>query len=99
IQARPTGATARVNGRTIRLFPESGGMSGLMPIPVEEKPGAYKLEVLDTGGAVVDSATITVRDAHYPSQNIVISPTLAELKPAPGEAETVAAFRKLVSDV
>jgi len=99
ITAPSTGTSARMNGRTVRLFPGAGGASGLMPVPADEKPDAYKLEVLDAGGAVVDSATITVRDAHYPSQNIIISQALAELKPAPGEAETVAAFRKLVSDV
>jgi len=99
IAAPANGAGARMNGRTVRLFPDASGAFGLMPVPVEDLPGPYKLEVLDASGAVVDSATVTVRDAHYPSQNIVIAQALAELKPAPGEAETVAAFRKLVSGV
>src|SRR5437870_12408209 len=85
IAAPANGTGARMNGRTIRLFPDAGGTFGLMPVPVEELPGSYKLEVVDGSGAVVDSTTVTVRDAHYPSQNIVIAQALAELKPAPGE--------------
>jgi murein DD-endopeptidase MepM/ murein hydrolase activator NlpD len=87
-----------MNGRTIRLFADESGKSGLMPVPVDQKPGAYPLEVLDANGVVIESGSITVQDAHYPSQNIVISQSLAELKPAPGEAELVASFRQLDSD-
>lgn len=70
-----------------------------MPVPVLEPPGTYTLELLDANQAVLESRSVTVRDAHYPSQNITISQTLSELKPSPGETETVAAFRNSVSDV
>src|SRR5271165_5556003 len=62
---------ARLDGRTIKLFPQKeGGVLGLMPIPVMEKPGAYDLEILDKNGKAVQTSTITVLDAHFPSQNI-----------------------------
>ncbi len=93
-------ASARLNGRTVRLFAESaGGTLGLMPIPVDEKPGAYNLELLDRGGTAVVTASVQVVDAHFRKQNVNIEPSLAELKPSPGETETVAAFRNTVSDV
>ena len=96
----PAGATkARLNGRIVRLFPQEGGVFGLMPIPALEKPGKYVLEALDAGDAVIASESVTVRDAHYPTQNISISQTLSELKPSPGETETVAEFRNHVSEM
>ena len=93
-------ASARMNGRTVRLFPQDGGGSlGLMPIPVEEKPGQYTIDWLDKSGAVLRSSPITVRDAHYAIQNIVIGKATAELKSSPGEQETTRAFRKHVSEI
>ena len=43
------------------------------------------------------SRPLTVRDAKFPKQNIVLSKSLAELKPAPGEMESVSEFRKTVT--
>jgi murein DD-endopeptidase MepM/ murein hydrolase activator NlpD len=40
-----------------------------------------------------------VLDAHFPKQNVVIEQSLAELKPSPGETDTVTAFRNAVSEV
>lgn len=92
-------STARMNSRTIQLFPQAGGGSmGLMPVPALEPPGEYKLELLDAGGAVVESRSISVVDAHFASQNIVLSKALTELKASPDEAQITAAFRKDVSD-
>ena len=100
IRAPGTAVTARMNERTIRLFPQAdGGSFGIMPVPVEEKPGEYKIELLDKAGTSVGNAPIQVVDAHFPKQNVIIGQSLAELKPSPGEMETVAAFRNTVSDV
>src|SRR3954469_17389911 len=87
--AAPAGAaSARLNDRTIRLFRQSDGRAaGLMPIPAAEKPGDYKLELLDAAGAVVEASTVRVLDARFRKQNVTIAPTLAELKPSPGETE------------
>src|SRR5258706_1643655 len=102
VRVRSSGVddTARMNGRIIRLFPQKDGDAlGLMPVPALEKPGQYNLELLDKTGNTVQTITVTVRDAHFRSQNISISKELSELKPSPGETETVAAFRNNVSDL
>ena len=91
--------TARLNGRTVRLFPEGDAAVGLMPVPALEKPGDYTLEFLDRGEAVVHSETVAVRDARFPVQRITLAPETAELKPAPGEMEEADAFRRNVTDV
>jgi murein DD-endopeptidase MepM/ murein hydrolase activator NlpD len=86
--------------RTIRLFPQADGASfGLMPVPVDQRPGDYKVELLDKGGAAVETASIQVVGAHFRKQNVVIEQSLAELKPSPGETEAVTAFRNAVSEV
>ena len=91
---------ARLNGFTIPLFPQPDGTSfGLMPVKVDEKPGAYQLEFLDKAGAVAHTATVTVADAHYPKQNIVLSTALTELKPTPDEGPTVREFLKQATPV
>ena len=83
-----TAVKARMNGRTIRLFRQTdGGSLGLMPVPVDQKPGDYKLELLDQGGATVAAASIQVTDAHYRKQNVTIGQSLAELKPSADEVE------------
>lgn len=90
---------ARMNGRTVRLFPQPDGRAaGLMPIPAAEKPGDFTVELFDRAGAVVESVSIRVVDARFRKQNVTIAPSLAELKPSPGETETVTAFRNTVSD-
>jgi murein DD-endopeptidase MepM/ murein hydrolase activator NlpD len=95
-----TARRARLNGRTVELFPQDGGSAfGLMPIPVLEKPGVYTLEFLNESGAVLESRPIRVENAHYPAQNIVIAKAIAGLKPSPGEQEAVSAFRTAVSPV
>lgn len=89
-----------MDNRTIRLFPQATGEAlGLMPIPATEKPGDYTLELLDQHNAPVTTATVSVRDAHFRKQNVVIQPNVAELKPAAGESEDSAKFRDTVSDV
>jgi len=99
VQAAEGIQTARFDGRTIRLFsaPE-GGLLGLMPIPVGQRPGQYQLELLDAAGAAKQTTPVMVADAHYPIQNIAISKEIAGLRPSPGEAATSTAFRKTVSE-
>lgn len=101
IRVQSTGADqiARLNGRVIRLFPQTGGGSlGLMPIPAAEKPGVYSLQIVGKDGNIVETTSITVRDAHFHSQNIILNEQLSELKPAPGETEEATAFRNAVSN-
>lgn len=98
LHAAKTAAKARMNRVTIPLFADGEeGMSGLMPVGVEDQPGEYKLEFLDEAGAVIHELPVIVHDAHYPKQNIVISQALSELKSSSEEAETVHAFLNAVS--
>lgn len=92
------GATqARLEGRTIRLFPQKdGGSLGLMPIPVLKEPGDYKLELVGKDGANVQSLDITVRDAHFQTQNVALTQALLDLKSTPDEADLTKAFREEV---
>jgi murein DD-endopeptidase MepM/ murein hydrolase activator NlpD len=91
---------ARMEERTIRLFPQAdGGAFGLMPIPADQRPGSYRVELLDAGNSVLSSAAITVLDAHFRKQNVLIDQRVAELKPSPGESESSLSFRQAVSDV
>ena len=100
VRASRQAESARMHGRTIRLYPQSdGGSLGLMPVPAEEAPGEYKLEFLGKGGEVLHSAAVTVRDARFPRQNVTIGRETAELKPSPGEQEAFRAFTHSVSGV
>src|SRR5579871_451875 len=65
---------ARMNKITIPLFSQEDGVTGLMPVGVEDEPGEYKLEFLDQAGTAIHEMQIEVHDAHYPKQNIVIAP-------------------------
>jgi murein DD-endopeptidase MepM/ murein hydrolase activator NlpD len=98
IHGPASAVAARMNDRTIRLFPQDNGSLGLMPIPADQKPGEYKLDLLDKDGVPVESASIRVLDSHFPKQNVVIGQSIADLKPSPGETETVTAFRDVVSE-
>lgn len=99
VAAPATATSARFLTRTIRLFPTAGGDNfGLMPIPADQQPGKFTIEVLGPSGAVLNSTGITIADAHFPEQNLRLEPKIEALQPAPGEVETVRAFRKTVSD-
>ncbi|HET8549062.1 MAG TPA: M23 family metallopeptidase [Bryobacteraceae bacterium] len=100
LRAGSAAVSARMAGRTVRLFPEpDGGRSGLMPVPALLDPDSYEFEFLDSAGGVLHSTSITVRNAHFPRQNIRIGKAVLALKPAPGEMETMEALRNTVTDV
>ncbi len=100
LSAEAAAVSARFCDRTIRLFPQQDGANfGLMPVPVLQKPGQYPLEFLDKDGAVLHRQLILIRNAHYGKQNIVIAKALSELRPSPGEMETVSAFRHELTPV
>src|SRR4051812_13334942 len=77
------GATAELNGKTIRLFPEGG----LMSIAVTQAPGKFTIVIKDAKGTKLKDLPIEVVDAHYPRQNIRASKAMKELTPLPGEME------------
>ena len=96
----PDAAGARLNGRTVPLWTQpSGERLGLLPVAATDPPGTYRLEFLDTSGRTLHAADITVRDAHYRRQNIIIGKSATELEPSPGEKEAVAALRTTLTPV
>jgi hypothetical protein len=57
--------------RKIRLFPQTdGGALGLMPIPADQKPASYLIELLDERGAVLSSSEVAIIDAHLASPRV-----------------------------
>lgn len=70
----------------------------MLPVPVLAKAGAHELEILDAAGNVVERKTVRIQDARFRRQNVVLSKSVVELKPSPGEMDTVREFRNTVSD-
>src|SRR5277367_1154308 len=70
-------ATARLNGRTVRLFKQgTGDWLGLMPVAVADAPGTYPIEFLAEDGTAVASVDLTIRRTIFPSQNVVLAPQI-----------------------
>lgn len=93
------GATAELNGRTIRIFrQQDGGYLGLMPVTVLEKPGTYPLTIKDASGKPLRIEQVTIANAHYLKQNIAATKAMKQLTPLPGEMEAVRALQNTVSE-
>jgi len=93
-------SAAKLNDRTVRLFPQSnGGSQGLMPIAVADIPGAYEIEFLAEDGATLASAKLTIRPTTFPTQNVVLAPQIEALHSTPEDIQTLTEFRNTVSDV
>jgi murein DD-endopeptidase MepM/ murein hydrolase activator NlpD len=93
-------STAKLNARTVRLFPQSnGGSQGLMPIAVADIPGAYEIEFLAEDGKPLASAKLTIRPTTFPTQNVVLAPQIEALHSTPEDIQTLTEFRNTVSDV
>jgi hypothetical protein len=93
-------ATARLNGRTVRLFKQTdGAWLGLMPVAVADVPGTYPVEFLADDGTAVASVSLTIRKTIFPSQNVVLAPQIEALHSTPEEMQTLTTFRDSVSDV
>jgi murein DD-endopeptidase MepM/ murein hydrolase activator NlpD len=98
IKAPAEAATVHFLGKSIPLFANADGTrSGLIPVPALSLPGRHELQILDAGGKLVENALLSVQDARFKSQNITLGRSLRQLKPAPGEMETLAALRNTVS--
>jgi murein DD-endopeptidase MepM/ murein hydrolase activator NlpD len=92
--------SARLNARTVRLFPQSnGGAQGLMPIAVADTPGTYEVDFLADDGAKLASAQLTIRTTNFPTQNVVLAPQIEALHSTPEDIATLTEFRNTVSDV
>jgi murein DD-endopeptidase MepM/ murein hydrolase activator NlpD len=92
--------TAKLNARTVRLFPQSNcGSQGLMPIAVADVPGAYEIEFLGEDGKSLASAKLTIRATTFPTQNVVLAPQIEALHSTPEDIQTLTEFRNTVSDL
>src|SRR6202050_5292813 len=93
-------ATARLNGRTVRLYKRgTGDWLGLMPVAVADTPGAYPIEFLAEDGTALASVGLTIRKTIFPSQNVVLAPQIEALHSTPEEMQTLTTFRDSVSEV
>jgi murein DD-endopeptidase MepM/ murein hydrolase activator NlpD len=93
-------ATARLNGRTVRLFKqENGDWQGLMPVAVADPPGTYPIEFLAEDGATLTSASLTIRKTVFPLQNVTLAPQIEALHSTTEEMQTLTTFRDSVSEV
>ena len=93
-------ATARLNGRTVRLFKqENGDWQGLMPVAVADSPGTYPVEFLAEDGTALASTSLTIRKTIFPSQNVTLAPQIEALHSTTEEMQTLTTFRDSVSEV
>ena len=93
-------ASAKLNDRTVRLFPQSTvGSQGLMPIAVADTPGAYEIKFLAEDGTALASAKLTIRPTKFPTQNVVLAPQIEALHSTPEDIHTLTDFRNTVSDI
>jgi murein DD-endopeptidase MepM/ murein hydrolase activator NlpD len=100
IKAPAAAASVHFLDKSIPLFAnQDGTRSGLLPVAALTPPGRHTLQILDSGGKVIETTTISVQDAQFTSQNIKLGKSLAALKPAPGEMETLATLRNTVSPI
>lgn len=100
VQGDGPAVSARLDQRTIRLFAQTNGPAlGLMPVGVLAKPGTYSLEWLDEQGSVVKRAPVTIVNAHYAKQNIVLTKALSALHSTSDERQRVGVFLNEVSPV
>jgi murein DD-endopeptidase MepM/ murein hydrolase activator NlpD len=91
--------TARMNGRTVRLFTQAaGGWLGLMPVAATDAPGTAGLAFLDAQGAAVRTLRIRILNAHFRKQNVVASKQVAGLKASSAESDAVSAFRRTLTE-
>src|ERR1700691_3272225 len=93
-------ATARLNGRTVRLYKQgTGDWLGLMLVAVADTPCAYPIEFLAEDGTAAASVSLPIRNTIFPSQNVVLAPQISALHSTPEEMQTLTTFRDSVSDV
>jgi murein DD-endopeptidase MepM/ murein hydrolase activator NlpD len=90
---------ARLHDKTIALFPQSdGALFGLMPVAVTETPGNAKIEFLDASGAIAQTLAVTIKPTRFPTQNVNLSPEIANLHTSTDEMAVLTAFRDAISD-
>jgi murein DD-endopeptidase MepM/ murein hydrolase activator NlpD len=91
-------ASAKMGERIVPLFPQADGSAfGLMPVPVDQKPGAYSIQFLSAEKKVLFAAKAAVLKTYFPSQNVTLSPSIEALRSTPEEIHLLVAFRDEIS--
>ena len=91
-------ASVRFAGKTVPLFrQEAGELLALAPVPLDFKPGAHPLVILDETGEILHQTEVRVLDARFPRQNIRATRSMKALEPLPGEMEAMRDLQNTVS--
>ncbi len=91
---------AKLDGETTKFefFKEpSGFYQGVIGISVDMDPGKHVLTIETPSGKTIVQKTLTILDARFPKQNIIVSKNVAGLEPSSGEIETIHAFENEVT--
>ena len=92
--------SARMGERTVPLFKQADGeYLGLMPISANQPPGPSDIVFSSPSQPQEQVATITVRDAHFATQNVNLVPGIANLHNSPEEVELLKGFRQNITDI
>ncbi|MEB3286660.1 MAG: M23 family metallopeptidase [Vampirovibrionales bacterium] len=84
--------------KKIPLFQTAvGHYVGWMPVSVFQKVGQFTLGIRDKQNRLLASQPVTVADAKFNIQNIKVSKSMGGLQPEPGELDTVANLKQIVS--
>ncbi len=70
----------------------AAGFVALLPVPVTQKPGRYDLTAADAHGGTIRQFEVQVTDAHFPRQDIQVTPSMGSLKPSDDEGKAVHAL-------
>jgi murein DD-endopeptidase MepM/ murein hydrolase activator NlpD len=91
--------SAKLNGRTSKLFAQPNGRSfGLLPISVKDKPGSSELVISGADGGPSETLPVVIRKTVFPSQNVKLAPDIEALHSTPEEMALLTSFRDTISE-
>ena len=91
--------SASLGDRTVPLFKQADGeWLGLMPIPATQQPGPVEITFSSQAQPQEQAADLTVLDAHFATQNVNLTPGIANLHNSPEEMEILKSFRQNLTD-
>lgn len=89
---------ARFGDREVRLFVQPDGKRlGLMPISVQDQPGASELAVFPVDDKTPQTFHFVIRKTVFPTQNVKLSPEIEGLHSTQEEMELLKAFKENLS--
>ncbi|MBL8209573.1 MAG: M23 family metallopeptidase [Bryobacterales bacterium] len=95
-QAEP-GLIAFFAGKDFPIFATNGRSLALIPVGVYQQPGAFPITIKGPNGDVLQQLPVIVKATDFPTQNIVATRQMKELKPLPGEVERMRSLAATVS--